>query len=448
MSETGNKSAKTIDDAYNEALARYAHREDITGIDIGYKYSKGEPTDILSVRLHVKEKRIKSALEAVDMFPDEIDSFPVDVIQAKYKPSGQTSSTPEAVLRMGPCPVMQPGISVAHKKGTAGTLGMFVKDERTGKPAILSNWHVLAGAGARPGDSILQPGPYDGGRAPRNTVAFLERMYLGRDGDAAIALLSNSRKFDPNINGLDIIIDRTEYPKVGDIVTKSGRTTGLTRGRVMAKGRYFMRYKGHHGRVGINGFIIRPMNPENPMNEEISRGGDSGSIWLKEGTTTALGLHFAGETDTRPAAEHALACFTSRVFSRLHIRPWTTSRSIESVESDHSQLWSQLGSAAATRVFDTMDAREIRRWANRLMRKFPQSPGSEQPFVELADMDMDMDIGPFGSAAIGFAAGAASKIIGKQLEAGQNIPPDAFPLVMASFLAGAVTGVRSVDGKL
>lgn len=445
MSESSNKSAKTIDDAYNEAMARYAHREDITGIDIGYKYSKGEPTDILSIRIHIKEKKVKSALQAEDMFPDEIDSFPVDVIQANYKPVGVISSQEKYLRRTDRYPVMQPGISVAHKKCSAGTLGMFVRDERTGKPAILSNWHVLAGPGAEPGDPILQPGRYDGGRASRDTVAFLERMYLGRDGDAAIALLGNSRKFDPLISGLSIVIDRTEDPKVGDIVIKSGRSTRVTRGRVMAKGRYFMKYKGHHERVGIEGFIIRPMNPENPMNEEISRGGDSGSIWLKDGSTAAVGLHFAGERDAHPAAEHAIACFTSRIFSKLNIQPWTISSAAEAVESEHdlSQLWSQLGSAASTRVFETMDAREIRRLANRLMRKFPQSPGSEQTFSELADIDMDMEIGPFGSAAIGFAAGAASQIIKKQLESGQNLPPDAFPLVMASFLAGAVTGARS-----
>lgn len=116
MSESSNKSAKTIDDAYNEAMARYAHREDITGIDIGYKYSKGEPTDILSIRIHIKEKKVKSALQAEDMFPDEIDSFPVDVIQANYKPVGVISSQEKYLRRTDRYPVMQPGISVAHKK--------------------------------------------------------------------------------------------------------------------------------------------------------------------------------------------------------------------------------------------------------------------------------------------------------------------------------------------
>ena len=444
-------SEKTIDDAYNEAIERYAHREDITGIDIGYKYSNGNPTETLSIRFHIKEKKAKSELGSAERFPDEIYNFPVDVVQASYEPLEQTTSQIEGIRRRtGHCRIMQPGISVAHKRGTAGTLGMFVRDERTGKPAILSNWHVLAGPRARPGDPILQPSPHDGGWSSRDTVALLERMYLGRDGDAAIAILNNSRRFDPNIAGLGVIIDRIADPKIGDIVTKSGRTTRVTRGRVMGKGYYRMSYPGHHRREKINGFIIRPMNPDNPLDEELSRGGDSGSIWLKEGSTTAVGLHFAGETNKRPSAEHALACFTRRVFSKLDIQPWTPARRAETVESDAdlSQLWSQLGSAATTRVFETMDAREIRRWANRLMRNFPQSPGSEQQCSELADLDLDMDIGPFGSAAIGFAAGAASQIIKKQLESGQNIPSDAFPVLMASFLAGTVTGVRSVEGKL
>lgn len=89
MATRKKNTSKTIDDAYNEALARYAHRGNLTGIDIGYKYADGEATDILAIRLHVKEKIPKSALEAADLFPEEIEGFPVDVIQGNYKPGTQ-----------------------------------------------------------------------------------------------------------------------------------------------------------------------------------------------------------------------------------------------------------------------------------------------------------------------------------------------------------------------
>jgi hypothetical protein len=45
---------KKIEDAYQEALGRFGHRPDVTGIDIGYKYKNGERRETLAVRLHVK----------------------------------------------------------------------------------------------------------------------------------------------------------------------------------------------------------------------------------------------------------------------------------------------------------------------------------------------------------------------------------------------------------
>ena len=78
------KPQKTIQDAYRDALARFGHRPDVTGIDVGYKYTDGQRTETMSIRLHVKEKFPKSALEATDVFPDEIEGFPIDVIQGNY----------------------------------------------------------------------------------------------------------------------------------------------------------------------------------------------------------------------------------------------------------------------------------------------------------------------------------------------------------------------------
>src|SRR5439155_996335 len=53
----------------------------------------------------------------------------------------------------------------------AGTLGLLAR--RHGRPVILSNNHVLANQNAgHVGDSILQPGPADGGRL-QDTIARL-----------------------------------------------------------------------------------------------------------------------------------------------------------------------------------------------------------------------------------------------------------------------------------
>lgn len=449
MNTRRRDTSKTIDDVYDEVLARYAHRDNVTGIDVGYKYKDGERTDTLSIRLHVKEKIPKSALEAAVLFPDEIKGFPIDVIQGNYKVGAQKELISEATNRTTRFSRLQPGISVAHTDVSAGTLGMFVRDKRSGKPAILSNWHVLAGsASAVPGDAIVQPGPYDGGRSPRDVVGTLERMILDKDGDAAIAVVNNARPFNPSIIDLGITPDSLADPQIGDEVVKSGKTTQVTRGLVDGKGRYFITYP--IGRVGIDGFIIVPRSEDKPTNNEISMGGDSGSIWIKDGTRTAVGLHFAGETDPRPSEEHAIACFMTKVFSRLDIQPLSASQGIDACDEREvlAQLSTELGSAAAAGVFDTIEPREIRRLAKSLTASFPHLSDVDLQLPELSKFDSAPEVDPFGAVAIGFAAGAAARIIGKSMEPIETASVEVFPVVVAMFLAGAATGARAVDGKL
>jgi hypothetical protein len=439
---------KKIEDVYQEALGRFGHRPDVTGIDIGYEYKNGERTETLAVRLHVKEKLPKSVLEASEIFPEEIDGVPLDVIQGNYKPDPVAAPSLEATDRMQRFSRLQPGISVGHPNVTAGTLGLVVKDDRSGRPAILSNWHVLAGsASATPGDPTIQPGSMDGGRVPRDTVAALERMILDRDGDAAIALLTNVRPVDLSICDLGTDVNSIEDTNVGDIVVKSGRTTQVTRGRVDGKGRFFINYS--VGRIGIDGFTIVPVDRENPDNVEISLGGDSGSAWLLDGSKTMVGLHFAGEGDPRPSKEHAIACHATRVFSRLRISLLETPERLGGSEENAvvQVLSSQLGEAAASAVFEGLDPRQIRRWATLLERSYPRLAKSDGIIDELESASA-AEIGPFGAVAMGFAAGAAARIISGKLESAETVSAEAFPVVVATFLAGAVAGARAVDGKL
>ena len=112
-------------------------------------------------------------------------------------------------------------------------------------------------------------------------------------------------------------------PELDDTVVKSGRTTGVTRGIVrrvdtIAK----IDYGGTVGVQNIGCFEIGP-DPDHPAPaDEISRGGDSGSLWLftKAGQPQPVvaGLHFGGEADISPD-EHALACLPASVFEKLEI---------------------------------------------------------------------------------------------------------------------------------
>ncbi|WDN90224.1 hypothetical protein BuS5_03195 [Desulfosarcina sp. BuS5] len=155
----------------------------------------------------------------------------------------------------------------------------------------LSNNHVLANSNnARIGNPILQPGPYDGGRYPRDLIARLSRYVSIRFGgssnyvDAAIA--------EGQFHDLDRQIYWIGYVKgvravrVGEIVQKTGRTTNYTTGRVTAiNATVNVNYGG--SRVAR---MVRQIITTN-----MSAGGDSGSL-LCDLNENAVGLLFAGSS--------------------------------------------------------------------------------------------------------------------------------------------------------
>jgi len=192
------------------------------------------------------------------------------------------------------------GYSVGHFSITAGTYSTAVFD-RTPFPGIprktyvLSNNHVLANSNvARIGDPILQPGPADGGTFPADVIARLSRFvtinFLPSTRpnyvDAAIAegpfhWLDREIYWIGYVKGV-----RAGYPRVGELVQKTGRTTNYTTGRVTAI----------NATVNVNygaGRIARFIRQIVTTN--MSAGGDSGSLVLDH-NENALGLLYAGSS--------------------------------------------------------------------------------------------------------------------------------------------------------
>ena len=101
------------------------------------------------------------------------------------------------------------------------------------------------------------------------------------------------------------------------MAAKSGRSTGVTDGRIDGVGRFKVRYgfQDHW----IEGFKLRTQDQANPGNLELTRHGDSGALWYDPVTQEGLGLHFAGENDSAPAAEFALACHLDAVLDELMV---------------------------------------------------------------------------------------------------------------------------------
>src|ERR1043166_7288381 len=309
-----------IKDAYMAALAQFGHRHTVTGVDIGPKYEKGRNVGVDAIRVHVAAKLRAETIEPSQLIPPTIEGFPSDVIEKRYTPTVQRARTRQIRAATARVATLTSGVSISHPLCPTGTLSLLVRDNVSGKDALLSNWHVLADSSfAMKGDPILQPGALDGGDRDKDAVGSLTRMLRDVDGDAAIALLNGRRPIDRRITGLGKAITKIASPKRGDIVVKFGtRSTPSIKGKVEGVGRYFPVYRTVE-RVGIDGFQIVPLVHGNPENIELSTAGDSGAVWLLDGTTTMVGLLFAGESDTAPEKEAAICCFAPRVFKRLRI---------------------------------------------------------------------------------------------------------------------------------
>lgn len=303
--------------------ADYLLDPNVTSIGVGRKNGDGEVGLVFTVGQKAEASVIESLGSKELPTEIEIEGFTVvtDVLERSYEPSFElVSAEAGSILKSRLDPVV-PGASVSHVDGTAGTLGMIVFDGETGAPCILSNWHVLHGNTGEIGDPIVQPGPHDDNNIANNFCGTLLRSHLGAAGDCALARLQN-RGFDRAIHDLDVVPIRMANVELDDTLVKCGRTTETTYGivrrtDVMAK----INYGGDAGVQEIGGFEIGP-DPVHPApNNEISMGGDSGSLWViadgDEGTDIFAGLHFAGEGSGNPD-EHALACYPRSVQQKLN----------------------------------------------------------------------------------------------------------------------------------
>jgi len=181
------------------------------------------------------------------------------------------------------------GVSLGHYQITAGTLGCLVKDKKSGKVLILSNNHVLANSNkAEKGDPILQPGPYDGGKKPKDLIGYLENwieINFKKEAnlvDAALARPKVSGDVRPEIMLIGSPQGLTKA-KIGMPIQKSGRTTGYTTGKV----------KDISASVKVNYDNQTALFRGQILTTNMSQGGDSGSLVL-DMKARAVGLLFAG----------------------------------------------------------------------------------------------------------------------------------------------------------
>lgn len=293
----------------------------VVGVGVGHKMVGGESTGRVSLVVFVEKKVPAARMARGHVVPMKIGDVETDVIEI-----GRVRLLGERTRRVRPA---QPGVSIGHYKISAGTFGAVVKDKNTKEKLILSNNHILANATngrdgrSRVGDPVLQPGPHDGG-GPQDRIASLLRFVpvvrtvqeivcpvAAAVEKAAGAALHAVRpdyelklfKRSQEANLVDCAVARPDAPNLiseevfevgavagvadtgpGEGVLKSGRTSGVTEGKVMAVGVTV--------KVDITDNEVGWFSDQ-VVGDLVSRPGDSGSLILNT-KKEAVGLLFAG----------------------------------------------------------------------------------------------------------------------------------------------------------
>ncbi len=311
-------------EAVCQALAEHRNRllalENVVGVGYGYKTVGGESTGEPAITVMVKKKLRVKSLTSGQVVPKRLNRVATDVIETgEFKLLYRTE-------RMRPA---KPGVSIGHYRVTAGTFGALVRDARTGEVLILSNNHVLANITdgtdhrVRIGDSIWQPGKYDGGSEEdsiarltrfvplyrplsRNTCGIARKVegfvnsllrlltggyevrFLKLDArvnlvDAAVARPIKDEWVSPEILGIGEVKGTVE-PELGMAVKKSGRTSGITTGEIIVLDAAIKVMMGDIGSAMFHEQVVTT-----PMAEP----GDSGSLIVTE-NNQAVALLAAG----------------------------------------------------------------------------------------------------------------------------------------------------------
>lgn len=295
----------------------YDPRLNVNMIDYGTPVRTSAADERPTLRFHVDKKLSPYELQSAGLalVPRRIGEFITDVVEGQYSPhiwpwmpAVQPSNQSSPTARRDP---LRGGISISDLfHNAAGTLGALVRDRDSGAAMILSNWHVLVVEWtARPGQRLCQPGRLDGG-VFGDVVAQLTRHAMSANLDAAVAKLTGSRALINDQLGLGAVTG-TGRAQLGMRVTKSGRTTGVTRGVVTGvDGIARLNYGGLLREIR-HVVAIEPRTPAEPVSDR----GDSGSLWLDAQTKQAIGLHFAGSD----MPERGLALDLQSVLDALNV---------------------------------------------------------------------------------------------------------------------------------
>lgn len=338
-------------------IADLFQREGVTFVGRGKKIVGGKQTDEDAIIIGVVEKKPVEKLSKKEIIPREVGGQKTDVVQTgriRAGPPLEKKEYEEEVRITRQRPIF-PGISVGHPGVSAGTFGAVVYAEETvleeptaymawldklifallkwlgfldsldlemvtfpktkTKAYILSNNHVLANENmAKIGDTIWQPGRYDSGGRNDVVAKLTEFVPIStrKPNKVDVALAEITTEYDPTILRIGVPKEPRYDPLVGEYLVKSGRTTGVTKAKIIAldavtEVEYDMGITEWEGQI-----IVGRCDDGSPSSD----GGDSGSLWV-DMDKRPVGILYAGSDEVtciNPIKEIQMALQTKIYF--------------------------------------------------------------------------------------------------------------------------------------
>jgi len=250
---------------------------------------------------------------AAKAVPSELDGVPVVVHRTEKIVAFKTTTVSHTAKQTPPIQLGTSGgwrYDLANGYCCGGTLGSLISVG--GQKRILSNYHVFEadivsggnGIVAKTGDPVIQPGLIDvacsAGSAQNVATLVVSHSLPNSNVDCSSAtIISGMVREDGAILEVGTISASTVAASVGQLVKKSGRTTGLTRSKVSAlNGTVSIAYENEcAGGAAFTKTFTGQIFVANRASKFLGAG-DSGSLMVEDVSTNprAVGLLFAGST--------------------------------------------------------------------------------------------------------------------------------------------------------
>jgi hypothetical protein len=253
--------------------------DNIVGVGIAEKMTRGKPTGELALSFYVRRKRKKKKLDAQHIIPPVIR---IGGKKAVLTDVHEMRTPFRALANFQKSPVKS-GFSVGTGLDVhAGTVGAIVSFNGTNY--MLSNAHVFRGRIDK--TRISYPAMEDNGNDtnPVGTLRYKTTLVgTGNSADAALAEIDPGVIFRAAIENADVPYTVATPAKDMKIVGR-GRTSGLIRGVVRT--------------TDYDGSVIMTDGTTSDFVDQVAcigvaEGGDSGAIMVAEDTGQVVGLLFA-----------------------------------------------------------------------------------------------------------------------------------------------------------